>query len=110
MSLHVQVQDEAAGSPSSGGGGNFANGEFGAVILGDNVFRADLAAYAGRFVEQAGARLLLKRVPDPSGSAWREIRDGRVVGIEEKPSPSSPTMRSSGCIFMIRLSSTSSER
>jgi len=82
-----KVQDEAGGiAQALGLAENFANGDSVAVILGDNVFQADLTAYAGRFVEQGrGARLLLKQVPDPERFGVAEIRDGRVVGIEEKP-------------------------
>jgi len=82
-----KVQDEAGGiAQALGLAENFANGQSVAVILGDNVFQADLTAHAKRFVEQGeGARLLLKQVPDPERFGVAEIRDGRVVGIEEKP-------------------------
>ncbi len=82
-----KVQDEAGGiAQALGLAENFANGQSVAVILGDNVFQADLAAHARRFSEQGeGARLLLKQVPDPERFGVAEIRDGKVVGIEEKP-------------------------
>lgn len=82
-----KVQDEAGGiAQALGLAENFAGGQPLAVILGDNIFQADLKTYAGRFLDQgAGARLLLKQVPDPHRFGVAEIRDGKVLGIEEKP-------------------------
>jgi glucose-1-phosphate thymidylyltransferase len=82
-----KVQDEAGGiAQALGLAENFANRQSIAVILGDNVFQANLKGHAERFVAQGqGARLLLKRVPDPTRFGVAEIRDGFVVGIEEKP-------------------------
>jgi glucose-1-phosphate thymidylyltransferase len=82
-----KVQDEAGGiAQALGLAENFANGQPLAVILGDNIFRGSLQGYAKGFVEQArGARLLLKKVPDPTRFGVAEIRDGMVIGIEEKP-------------------------
>lgn len=82
-----KVQDEAGGiAQALGLAENFANGESVAVILGDNVFQADLKEHARSFIEQGqGARLLLKQVPDPERFGVAEIRDGMVLGIEEKP-------------------------
>jgi glucose-1-phosphate thymidylyltransferase len=56
------------------------------VILGDNIFLDPLApilAEANRRAEDAW--LTLKSVPDPSRYGVAELRDQRVVGIEEKP-------------------------
>jgi glucose-1-phosphate thymidylyltransferase len=82
-----KVQDEAGGiAQALGLAENFANGQPIAVILGDNLFQADLKTQAQRFLTQgSGARLLLKQVPDPHRFGVAEIRDGRVLGIEEKP-------------------------
>jgi glucose-1-phosphate thymidylyltransferase len=82
-----KVQDEAGGiAQALGLAENFANGQSVAVILGDNVFQDDLKEHARLFVDQGqGARLLLKEVPDPERFGVAEIRDGMVVGIEEKP-------------------------
>jgi glucose-1-phosphate thymidylyltransferase len=80
-----KVQDEAGGI-AQGLAENFANGQPLAVILGDNIFRGSLKEQAERFVAQGqGARLLLKQVPDPERFGVVEIRDGKVLGIEEKP-------------------------
>jgi len=82
-----KVQDEAGGiAQALGLAENFANGGAIAVILGDNIFQANLKAHAQRFLAQGtGARLLLKQVSDPHRFGVAEIRDGKVLGIEEKP-------------------------
>jgi glucose-1-phosphate thymidylyltransferase len=82
-----KVQDEAGGiAQALGLAENFANGGAIGVILGDNIFQANLKAYSERFLKQgAGARLLLKQVPDPERFGVAEVRDGKVLGIEEKP-------------------------
>jgi glucose-1-phosphate thymidylyltransferase len=82
-----KVQDEAGGiAQALALAENFANGQSLAVILGDNIFQGNLEAHAARFIEQgAGARLLLKKVPDPERFGVADISDGRVLGIEEKP-------------------------
>jgi len=82
-----KVQDEAGGiAQALGLAENFANQQPLAVILGDNVFQASLKTHAQRFLTQgAGARLLLKQVPDPHRFGVAEIRDGKVLAIEEKP-------------------------
>lgn len=66
---------------------SFVGSDLCVVILGDNVFEADITPYVHRFVrQQTGARLLLKDVPDPERYGVPEIVDGRIVRIEEKPS------------------------
>jgi len=82
-----KVQDEAGGiAEALGLAENFAGGQSIAVILGDNLFQRSLKEYAQRFMEQkTGARLLLKQVPDPERFGVAEIRDGKIVAIEEKP-------------------------
>jgi glucose-1-phosphate thymidylyltransferase len=82
-----KVQDEAGGiAQALGLAENFANGQSVAVILGDNIFHANLKPQAERFLaEGGGSRLLLKQVADPQRFGVAEIRDSRVIGIEEKP-------------------------
>jgi glucose-1-phosphate thymidylyltransferase len=82
-----KVQDEAGGiAQALGLAENFAGGRPIAVILGDNIFQASLKDHARRFLEQkTGARLLLKQVPDPERFGVAEVRQGKVLGIEEKP-------------------------
>ncbi len=82
-----KVQDEAGGiAQALALAENFANQLLLAVILGDNIFQSSLKDHAEKFVSQkTGARLLLKQVPDPQRFGVAEIRQGKVVGIEEKP-------------------------
>ena len=57
------------------------------VILGDNIVEKSIRPQVERFAAQpGGARILLKEVDDPSRFGVAEVRDGRVVSIEEKPS------------------------
>jgi glucose-1-phosphate thymidylyltransferase len=65
---------------------HFAQGSKTCVILGDNIFEGSIAQAVREFERQpAGARILLKSVPDADRFGVAELRDGRVVGIEEKP-------------------------
>ena len=65
---------------------DFADGDKLVVILGDNILGGSIRASVERFRAQpAGARLLLKEVEDPWRFGVAEVRDGKIVGIEEKP-------------------------
>jgi glucose-1-phosphate thymidylyltransferase len=70
----------------------FADGDRIVVILGDNIVQHGIADGVERFRRQAkGARVFLKKVADPQRFGVAEMRDGRIVGIEEKPKrPKSP--------------------
>ncbi|HLX61801.1 MAG TPA: sugar phosphate nucleotidyltransferase [Planctomycetota bacterium] len=84
-----RVQDEAGGiAQALGLCEAFVGQDHCCVILGDNIFTASLKPYAERFKSvNAGAMLLLKRVPDPGryGVAELSADKKKVVGIEEKP-------------------------
>ena len=82
-----KVQDEAGGAAQALGlAESFAHGEPVCVILGDNVFEASIAGAAAAFERQrTGARVLLKKVPDPGRFGVARMKGGAVVGIEEKP-------------------------
>lgn len=56
------------------------------VILGDNIVEDDIKDYIGNFEKQdKGAKLFLKEVPDPERFGVAEVRDGKIISIEEKP-------------------------
>jgi glucose-1-phosphate thymidylyltransferase len=56
------------------------------VVLGDNVIEGNVRAAADDFRAQGkGARILLKRVPDPNRFGVPVLDGNRVVRIEEKP-------------------------
>ncbi len=65
---------------------NFADNQKVVVILGDNIFEDNIGEAVRKFQEQkGGARIFLKEVPDAERFGVAEIKDGKVVGIEEKP-------------------------
>ena len=65
---------------------DFAGGEKICVILGDNLIEKNVRRPADAFREQkSGARIILKETTEARRFGVAEIRDGRVVGIEEKP-------------------------
>jgi glucose-1-phosphate thymidylyltransferase len=65
---------------------HFAEGDRLCILLGDNLIEGSVAPAVERFVRQPrGARIILKQVPDAERFGVAEIRDGRIVSIEEKP-------------------------
>jgi glucose-1-phosphate thymidylyltransferase len=65
---------------------HFADGESIAVVLGDNVIERNVRRAKEAFDRQGkGAKILLKRVPDPQRFGVPELRGEKVVSIEEKP-------------------------
>ncbi len=65
---------------------DFADGEKIVVILGDNIFEEDISPFVDSFKKQSrGARLLLKKVPDPERFGVAEVKAGKVTRIVEKP-------------------------
>ena len=82
-----KVQDEAGGiAQALALAENFAQGQPVVVILGDNIFEANLKDYADKFISQkTGARVLLKQVPNPQRFGVAQVSNGKIIGIEEKP-------------------------
>jgi glucose-1-phosphate thymidylyltransferase len=62
------------------------------VVLGDNIFSASLRPFVEKFTgQESGARLLLKKTPDPSRFGVPQFAGRRIKRIVEKPrKPSSP--------------------
>ncbi len=64
----------------------FVDGDRVVVILGDNLVEDSIRPYVKAFRHQPrGAKLLLKAIDDPQRFGVAEIRNGKLVGIEEKP-------------------------
>lgn len=64
----------------------FADDDLIAVVLGDNLVQDSIAVQVTDFQAQGqGAKILLKEVSDPQRFGVAELENGRVVGIEEKP-------------------------
>lgn len=96
-----KVQDEAGGiAQALGLAENFAGGAPICVILGDNIFQDSLRSEVVAFEQQGlGARILLKSVDDPQRYGVAEVKDGKVVGIEEKPKTPKSNLSVTGIYF-----------
>lgn len=56
------------------------------MYLGDNLLKNGIKSFVSEFqAGRADAQILLARVSNPSEFGVAEIREGRVVGLEEKP-------------------------
>lgn len=65
---------------------DFAEGQEIVVILGDNIFEESIKKYIGKFkAQKKGARILVKEVSDPQRFGVVELKDGKIISIEEKP-------------------------
>src|SRR5262245_29705319 len=65
---------------------DFAAGDNICVILGDNIYEKSLRKSADEFLKVGkGARIHLKQVENPQRFGVPEIKDGRILRIEEKP-------------------------
>ncbi len=65
---------------------HFSDGEPIVVMLGDNIFQRSIRRFVEAFDRQGqGAKILLKRVPDPERFGVATIRGTRVTAITEKP-------------------------
>lgn len=82
-----KVQDEAGGiAQALGLARHFVGNDRCVVILGDNIFEDDITPYVENYKKQEkGAKILLKEVPDPYRFGVPEIKDGKIIKIEEKP-------------------------
>jgi glucose-1-phosphate thymidylyltransferase len=65
---------------------HFAAGEAVCVVLGDNIIQGHIRDAVEGFRQQGGgAKILLKKVPDPQRFGVPELDGRRVLRIEEKP-------------------------
>ena len=65
---------------------DFADGEPVCVVLGDNVIERNICRAVRAYRHQGrGAKILLKKVPDPQRFGVPELDGRRVLRIEEKP-------------------------
>ncbi|MCL6456623.1 MAG: NTP transferase domain-containing protein [Gorillibacterium sp.] len=88
VKITLRIQDEAGGIAQALGladdfiplGGKFI------VLLGDNLFEDSLLPHWQAFVaQQAGARVLVKKVPDPERYGVPVFAGKQIVRIDEKP-------------------------
>ncbi len=82
-----KVQDQAGGiAQALGLAEHFVDGDRCVVILGDNIFENDITPFVESFEKQEkGAKILLKEVSDPQRFGVAELRDRKIILIEEKP-------------------------
>ena len=65
---------------------HFADREPICVILGDNIIENNICSAVSSYERQGkGAKVILKKVPDPQRFGVPEIRGSQIVSIEEKP-------------------------
>src|SRR3989441_9196441 len=65
---------------------HFAGGDPVCVVLGDNIIEGNIAAAVRAYRHQGrGAKIILKKVPDPQRFGVPELDGRRVLRIEEKP-------------------------
>jgi len=82
-----RVQEEAGGiAQALALAETFARGDRIVVILGDNIATQSIRPYVEAFRSQPrGARVLLKRVENPSDFGIAALDEKRIVSIDEKP-------------------------
>ena len=65
---------------------HFADKDKIVVILGDNIIEKNIKTAVSDFCKQlGGAKILIKKVSDPERFGVAELKDGKILGIEEKP-------------------------
>lgn len=86
MKFTYRVQDGAGGiAQALGLAEDFVGKDRCVVILGDNIFSDDITPFVENFAKQKdGAKILLKEVHDPQRYGSVVLKEGKVVGIEEK--------------------------
>lgn len=98
-----KVQDEAGGiAQALLLAENFAGGDSIAVILGDNIFEDGLSEMATNFEKRQGskgARIALKKVPDPHRFGVATLSGERVVKVVEKPKEPESDLAVTGIYF-----------
>ena len=87
--LHFTYQEKEGGiADALSLAEHFADGDLVCVILGDNLIEKSIRRQVDFFRKQGkGARILLKKVPDPERFGVPVLENDRVVKILEKPSP-----------------------
>jgi len=87
INFNFAVQKEAGGiAHALGLCRDYAGQEKIVVILGDNIFEDEIAGALIDFQKQPkGAKIFLKRVPDPERFGVARVEGDKIVEIEEKP-------------------------
>jgi glucose-1-phosphate thymidylyltransferase len=84
VSLTYEIQETAGGiAQALGLAESWADDDGVAVILGDNIFQDTVKSDVASF--RKGAKIFLKEVMDAQRFGVAELRNDRVISIEEKP-------------------------
>ena len=99
MKLMYEVQEEPGGiAQALGLAETFAAGEKVVVVLGDNVIEQSIADAVRDFeARESGGSIFLKKVHNPESYGVAAIKDGKVVGIVEKPENPKSDLAVIGC-------------
>ena len=77
---------------------DFADNSKFVTILGDNIFEDNISGFVNVFMSgKDGAKILLKEVDTPERFGVAEIKNGKLVGIEEKPRKPKSSLIVTGC-------------
>ena len=87
VKLHYEVQKKPLGPANAiEVAKDFAKGEKVIVVFSDNILEDDIKKHVEEFKKQGeGARAFLKEMPDPKRFGVAEIKENKIVSIEEKP-------------------------
>lgn len=87
VTFTYKVQDQSGGiAQALGLACNFVANDLVTVVLGDNIFSADISSFVHNFIlQQKGAKVLLKQVLDPERYGVADLQEERIVSIDEKP-------------------------
>ncbi len=85
--IHYTYQEGEGGiADALGLAKDFAEGDKMVVILGDNIIQDNIHPFIERFEKQrSGARIFLKKVPDPERFGVATLNHGKISKIVEKP-------------------------
>ncbi|HEX6124047.1 MAG TPA: sugar phosphate nucleotidyltransferase [Pyrinomonadaceae bacterium] len=79
---------------------HFADASPVCVVLGDNIIERNIRSAADEYRQQgSGAKILLKKVPDPQRFGVPELDGDKVLRIEEKPSQPKSEFAVTGIYF-----------
>ena len=75
---------------------DFADNHKIAVILGDNIFEKSFTKEIEKFQKEDGAKVFIKKVPNPHRFGVVELKGNKIINIEEKPKKPKSNMITTG--------------
>ncbi|QEK12490.1 spore coat protein [Crassaminicella thermophila] len=87
VNFTFRIQDQPGGiAQALGLCESFVKNDKCIVILGDNIFEDNINQYVKNFEKQEkGAKILIKQVKDPTRYGIAELKNNKIINIEEKP-------------------------